>query len=90
MTLERLVASFYMSAMLQLGLMAPEGEQPRADILSARQTIDSLSLLRDKTKGNLSESEQRLLENALFEQRMAYIELTQAIRPPAGPGPVTK
>jgi hypothetical protein len=86
MTFERLVASLYMSALMQLGLMTPEGEKPRADIMAARQTIDSLSLLRDKTKGNLTDAEQRLLENALFELRMAYIELTQAItRPPAGP-----
>ncbi len=86
MTFERLVASLYMSALMQLGLMTPEGEKPRADIMAARQTIDSISLLRDKTKGNLTDAEQRLLENALFELRMAYIELTQAItRPPAGP-----
>src|SRR5213080_4030613 len=45
MTFDRLIASLYMTAMMQLGLMAPEGEQPRADILGARQTIDTLSIL---------------------------------------------
>src|SRR4051794_8134011 len=87
MTFERLVASLYMTAMMQLGMMAPEGEQPRADILGARQTIDTLSLLSEKTKGNLTDAEQNMLQNILFEARMAYLQLTNAITqgpPPAG------
>ena len=79
MTFERLIASLYMSAMLQLGLMAPEGEQPRADILGARQTIDTIGLLSEKTKGNLTPAEQNLLQQSLFDLRMAYLELTNAI-----------
>src|SRR4051794_681759 len=79
MSFERLVASLYMTAMMQLGLMAPEGEQPRADILGARQTIDTLSILGEKTKGNLTEAEQNMLQNVLFESRMAYLQLTNAI-----------
>jgi hypothetical protein len=86
MTFERLVASLYMTAMLQLGLMAPEGEQPRADILGARQTIDTLALLQEKTKGNLTPSEQNMLQSALFELRMAYLELTNAITRGPQPG----
>lgn len=86
MTFERLVASLYMTAMLQLGLMAPEGEQPRADIMGARQTIDTLAILKEKTKGNLSASEQNMLESALFELRMAYLELTNAITRGPQPG----
>ena len=83
MTFERLIASLYMTAMLQLGLMAPEGEQPRADILGARQTIDTLGILSEKTKGNLTPAEQNLLQQSLFDLRMAYLELTNAItRPP--------
>jgi hypothetical protein len=88
MTFERLVASLYMTAMMQLGLMAPEGEQPHADILGARQTIDTLSVLSEKTKGNLTEAEQNMLQNVLFEGRMAYLQLTNAITqgPPPGGG----
>jgi hypothetical protein len=85
-TFERLVASLYMTAMLQLGLMAPEGEQPRADIMGARQTIDTLGVLNEKTKGNLSDSEQNMLQSALFELRMAYLELTNAITRGPQPG----
>src|SRR5579864_3521709 len=90
MTFERLVASLYMTAMLQLGLMAPEGEQPRADILGARSTIDTLGLLSEKTKGNLTPAEQTVLQQSLFELRMAFVELTNAIarsgpkQPPGG------
>jgi hypothetical protein len=88
MTFERLVESFYMTALLQLGAIRQENEQPRVDILGARQTIDSLSILQEKTKGNLTEHEQTLLQNVLFELRMAWIEITNAIahapRPESG------
>ncbi|HEX3681340.1 MAG TPA: DUF1844 domain-containing protein, partial [Bryobacteraceae bacterium] len=58
MTFERFLASLYMTAMLQLGLMHQQGEQPRMDIIGARQTIDTLSLLAEKTKGNLTSTEE--------------------------------
>src|SRR5579872_3460773 len=74
MTFDRLIASLYMTAMMQLGMMAPEGEQPRVDIIGARQTIDTISLLNDKTKGNLTPTEQNLLQQSLFELRMAFVE----------------
>ncbi len=86
MTFERFMASLYMSAMLQLGLMQEEGGQPRLDIVGARQTVDTLSLLAEKTKGNLTAAEQTFLQNCLYELRMAYVEVTNAIsRPPKAP-----
>ena len=85
MTFERLVESFYMTALIQLGAVRPEGEAPRVDILGARQTIDSLTIISDKTKGNLSAKEQTMLHNVLFELRMAWIEITNAIA--KGPAP---
>jgi hypothetical protein len=90
-TFERFMASLYMTAMLQLGLMRQQGEQPRVDIVGARQTIDTLSLLAEKTKGNLTAVEENFLQNSLYELRMAYVEVTNAIaRPPqAGPAKVT-
>ena len=39
--------------MLQLGLMRQQGEQPRVDIIGARLTIDTLSLISEKTKGQV-------------------------------------
>ena len=78
-TFERFLASIYMSGMLQLGLMHEQGAPPQLDLIGARQTIDSLSLLSEKTKGNLSPVEQNFLQNALYELRMAYVEVTNAI-----------
>lgn len=79
MNFERVIESFYMSALIQMGAIRQEGEQPRVDIIGARQTIDSLSILQDKTKGNLSDREKTLLQNVLFELRMAWIEITNAV-----------
>ena len=87
MTFERFMASLYMTAMLQLGLMQEERGQPRIDLLGARQTIDTLSLLAEKTKGNLTPAEENFLQNCLYELRMAYVEVTNALaRPPQATG----
>ncbi len=83
MTFERFMASLYMTAMLQLGLMQEERGQPRIDLVGARQTIDTLSLLSEKTKGNLTSAEENFLQNCLYELRMAYVEVTNALARPA-------
>jgi hypothetical protein len=86
MTFERFMASLYMTAMLQLGLMHEEGGQPRIDLIGARQTIDTLALLSEKTKGNLTAAEANFLQNCLYELRMAYVEVTNALaHPPQAP-----
>ncbi len=85
-TFERFLASLYMTGMLQLGFMREQGGPPQLDLIGARQTIDSLSLLAEKTKGNLTAVEQNFLQNALYEMRMAYVEVTNAIA--KGPQPV--
>ena len=87
MTFERFMASLYMTAMLQLGLMHEEGGQPRVDLIGARQTIDTLSLMSEKTKSNLTPHEENSLQNCLYELRMAYVEVTNSLaRPPQAPG----
>jgi len=87
---ERFMASLYMTAMMQLGLMHEQGGQPMVDLISARQTIDTLGMLSDKTKGNLTPKEQAFLQNCLYELRMAYVEVTNALaRAPQTPGPST-
>jgi Domain of unknown function (DUF1844) len=86
MTFERFLASLYMTAMLQLGLMHEQGGQPRVDIVGARQTIDTIGLISEKTKGNLTSEEENFLQNSLYELRMAYVEVTNALaRPPQAP-----
>jgi hypothetical protein len=89
MTFERFLASLYMTSMLQLGLMHEQGGQPRLDIIGARQTIDTLALLVEKTKGNLTPTEEAFLQNSLYEVRMAYVEVTNALSRPPQPGTAT-
>lgn len=86
---EQLVQSIYLSAAMAMGAGTEPGQKPRIDIIGARQSIDFLGVLGDKTKGNLSAREQQFLQNALFDVRMMFLELTKAIaaqakRPPAG------
>ena len=86
-TFERFLASLYMTAMMQLGLMRQQDEQPRVDLIGARQTIDTLSLIAEKTKGNLTAVEEGFLQNSLYELRMAYVEVTNALARPPQAGP---
>ena len=86
---DKFIASLYMSALVQLGLAAPQGEKPEVDLIGARQTIDTVAMLQEKTKGNLSGSEENMLQNILYELRMAYLEVTNLITnpPPTGAAP---
>ncbi len=90
MSFERFLASLYMTAMMQMGMMHEQGGQPGVDIIGARQTIDTLGMIAEKTKGNLTPKEQGFLQNCLYELRMAYVEVTNAVaHAPQAPGPQT-
>jgi hypothetical protein len=86
-TFEKLVTTLYMTAMLQLGILHEQGRQPRVDVLGARQTIDTLDLLREKTKGNLTAQENKFLDERLYELRMGYLEVLNAVMHPPEPPP---
>ena len=79
MDFAQIVHSVYMTTIFQLGGATQEGQQPKIDLMGARQSIDMLGVLGEKTKGNLTDEEARLLENALFEARMGFLEVTQAL-----------
>jgi hypothetical protein len=83
---DKFIASLYMTALLQLGLAAPQGEKPAVDLIGARQTIDTIAMLQEKTKGNLTPQEESMLQNILYELRMAYLEVTNLITNPPPPG----
>lgn len=94
MSFEQIVHSVYMSAIMQLGGATQEGQQPQVDLMGARQSVDMLGVLAEKTKGNLTPDEARLLDHALFELRMGFLEVTQALArsaaakaPGSGPAP---
>jgi len=76
---EHIIQSFYVSAMIALGAGTEPGQKARVDILGARQSIDMLALLQEKTKGNLTQKEEATLQNVLFELRMMFLEITNAI-----------
>jgi len=93
MSFEQIVHSIYMTAILQLGGATKPGEQPKIDLMGARQSIDMLAILAEKTRGNLTPAESQLMDNALFEIRMGFLEVTQALarsaanrQPPPPPG----
>jgi len=85
-TFERFAASLYMSALVQLGLVHEQGAQPQVDLIGARQSIDTLGMIAEKTKGNLTPAEENLLQNCLYELRMAYVDVTNMLARPPQPG----
>jgi len=64
-----------MQGFVALGLLAdPQTKQARKDLAQARSIIDLLDMLKDKTKGNLSAEEDRLLKDMLYNLRMNYVK----------------
>ncbi len=76
-TFEFLIASLKMQAEVQLGLLhfGEEKDRPAPNLPIARHSIDMLAMLQEKTRGNLSMEEQRLIENSVTELRFRYIQV---------------
>ncbi len=66
------------TAMMYAGAMET-GTERRVDIVGLRQIIDLISVLEAKTKGNLTEQEQGILTNTMFQLRMTYMEIVNMI-----------
>ena len=88
-TFDHVIQSFYLSAIMAMGAGAEPGKKPRIDILGARQSIDMLAVLEEKTRGNLLPAEQQLIQGITFELRMMFLELTNAISRTAQQPPPT-
>jgi hypothetical protein len=74
------VLSLSHSALMHLGEAPhPETNQVEANLALAKQNIDLLGLLEEKTKGNLTGDEERLLAQVLFDLRMRYVERSKAV-----------
>ncbi|MBW2426280.1 MAG: DUF1844 domain-containing protein [Deltaproteobacteria bacterium] len=71
------VLSLGTTALYQMGLVADpaSGETAKADPLVAQQTVDTLEMLREKTRGNLDEEERKLIDSLLYELRMRFVEI---------------
>ncbi len=77
-TFEFLVLSLKMQADMRLGLFGfSEGNQETVDLPAARHAIDLLAMLVEKTRGNLSLEEQRLIENSLTELRFRFVQISE-------------
>jgi hypothetical protein len=73
---EFLAESLRLQAEMQLGFMRTGSEdQPPADLDLARHTIDLMAMLQEKTRGNLTLEEQRLLDNSLTLLRFRYVQV---------------
>lgn len=73
---DTLVSYLSTTAMFQLGLLAgPGGERIPPDLVNAHRTIDLLEVLQQKTQGNLSADETKLLDDVLYELRLTYVEI---------------
>ncbi|HLH38585.1 MAG TPA: DUF1844 domain-containing protein [Bryobacteraceae bacterium] len=83
-TFEFLVFSLKLQAEMRLmGDMPEPGEsqpaEPVPDLTGARHAIDLLAMLEEKTRGNLSLEERRILENSLTELRFRYVQATEKV-----------
>ena len=69
------VLSLSSSAIMHLGeFPEQEGGEPKVNLPMAKQTIDILTMLEEKTKGNLTKDEEKILKDLLFECRMKYVQ----------------
>ncbi|HEY1958377.1 MAG TPA: DUF1844 domain-containing protein [Polyangiaceae bacterium] len=73
------ILSLSHSALMHLGEAPhPDDHQTRTSLPLAKQTIDLLGLLEEKTKGNLTGEEERLITQILFDLRMRYVEKSKS------------
>jgi len=69
------ILSLSSSTLLHLGEIAdPQSGEKKKDMALAKQSIDIISLLKDKTKGNLTQEEEKLLDHLLYDLRMRFVK----------------
>ena len=77
-SLSSLVFSLSSSALLHLGEIAdPQTGEKKKDFALAKHSIDTIGMLKEKTKGNLTEEEDRFLESILTDLRWRYVKATK-------------
>lgn len=80
MDFPRLVLSLTTTAMLQLGLVPdPASQKVEKNLPAARQTIDILEILKEKTQGNLKPEETRLLDRCLHDLKMSFVQSSRKV-----------
>jgi hypothetical protein len=77
------VLSYYTQSLVLLGEVPnPYTNKKEEDLEAARHTVDILGMLKDKTKGNLTPEEEKLLDSVLYEVRLKYMAKTNQIKLP--------
>ncbi len=90
-TFEFLVFSLKTQAEMQLGLFQfAEKSEELPNLPAARHAIDLLAMIAEKTRGNLSIEEQRLIENSLTELRFRFVQVAEQKPPPISDKPADK
>ena len=74
---ENFVLGLYNTALIHLGIRDPETGRLIRNLPLARHTIDTLGMIQEKTKGNLTAPEGNLLENILYQLRMSYLRASK-------------
>lgn len=72
---EALVQSIVTQMLYYLGELATRGGEPVVNLDMAKHNIDTLGMLEEKTKGNLTEEEKQMLDAALYEARMRFVSV---------------
>jgi hypothetical protein len=74
-TFANLLFSLSTSALIQLGeIQDPVSKQSEKNLPLAKQTIDLIGMLREKTKGNLTSDEEKFMDNILYDLKMRYVK----------------
>jgi len=74
-TFSNFVFSLTTQALIQLGeIQDPESKKALKSLPLAKQTIDLIAMLREKTSGNLTKEEEALIDSALYDLRMRYVK----------------
>jgi hypothetical protein len=68
-----LVQSLLTQVLFYLGELSTRGQEPMINLDMAKHNIDTLSVLEEKTRGNLTDDEKKLMDAALYEGRMRYV-----------------
>lgn len=77
---DMLVSYLSTTAMFQLGLLeGPEGERIPPDMPNAQRTIALLEVLQEKTRGNLTQRETKLLDDVLYDLRLSFVEIEKRL-----------
>ena len=77
-TFSTFILSLNTAALIHLGeLPDPVTQKKKVNLLLAKQTIDTLEMLKEKTKGNLTIDEEKLLDTILYELKLKFIKISE-------------